>query len=134
MTHPQWAEKLTEHIAWLGNQQDVKSAVIKLQPEQLGPLEINISVTKDEATVNISSHSGLVRDMIDQAIPRLRDMMMDQGVNLVQVNINAESNQRQFGQQGQNGQEVSAEYEEDQQVDITPLTKKPPKGLIDYFA
>ncbi|TIE03627.1 flagellar hook-length control protein FliK, partial [Legionella pneumophila] len=46
VNHSQWSEQLSEHIVWLGHQ-DVKSALIKIHPEELGPLEINVKVVKD---------------------------------------------------------------------------------------
>ncbi len=44
-------------------------------------MEISVKMVKDSAVVTINSHSAQVRDSVDQAIPRLRDMMAEQGVN-----------------------------------------------------
>ncbi|WBV67690.1 flagellar hook-length control protein FliK [Legionella pneumophila] len=53
----------------------------------MGPLEINVKVVKDNASVNISTHSVYVKEIVDQAIPRLREMMAQQGINLSEVHM-----------------------------------------------
>ncbi|MDF1929239.1 flagellar hook-length control protein FliK [Legionella pneumophila] len=97
VNHSQWSEQLSEHIVWLGHQ-DVKSALIKIHPEELGPLEINVKVVKDNASVNISTHSVYVKEIVDQAIPRLREMMAQQGINLSEVHIGTDTSSRQGSQ------------------------------------
>ncbi|KTD51074.1 flagellar hook-length control protein FliK [Legionella quateirensis] len=133
LSNAQWADKFSEHIIWLGHH-GVKSAVIKLNPEDLGPLEISVKVVKDSASVNITSHSNHVRDIVDQALPRLRELMADQGLDLAEVTIGMDGNSRQ-SEQNPNGfvKEETRQEIEDGAL-ITPLKKQSSKGLIDYFA
>ncbi|RUR05253.1 flagellar hook-length control protein FliK [Legionella sp. km772] len=137
VNHPQWGDQFADHIAWLGNN-DIKSAVIKIHPEDLGPIEINVKVVKDAASVNIISHSAQVRDVMDQAIPKLRDMMSAQGLNLAEVQISADQRsgnafaQNNNSQQQQNEAGIYSEGEDE--VQLVSTVKKPPKGLVDYFA
>ena len=133
LSNAQWADKFSEHIIWLGHH-GVKSAVIKLNPEDLGPLEISVKVVKDSASVNITSHSNHVRDIVDQALPRLRELMADQGLDLAEVSVGMDGSSRQ-SEQNSNGfvkEEMRQEIEEG--ALITPLKKQSSKGLIDYFA
>jgi flagellar hook-length control protein FliK len=123
---------------WLG-QNDIKSAVIKISPEELGPIEINVKVVKDNASVNIISHSAQVRDLVDQAIPRLRDMMAEQGLNLSDVQVNAEQRSNQFAQSGnsnndQQHEATSSASDADDEIQLISSVKKGPKRLVDYFA
>lgn len=128
----QWADKFSEQIVWLGHQ-GIKSAVIKIHPEDLGPLEISVKVVKDAASVNIISHNGHVRDIVDQALPRLREMMADQGLNLSEVHVGSGENSQGFTQQHNRRQDELLQNTEEN-IQLSPLTKKPPKGLIDFFA
>ncbi|MBL7478919.1 flagellar hook-length control protein FliK [Legionella bononiensis] len=133
LSNAQWADKFSEHIIWLGHH-GVKSAVIKLNPEDLGPLEISVKVVKDSASVNITSHSNHVRDIVDQALPRLRELMADQGLDLAEVTVGMDGNSHQ-SEQNPNGfvkEETRQEIEEG--ALITPLKKQSSKGIIDYFA
>lgn len=132
ISNSQWADKFSEHIIWLGHQ-GIKSALIKIHPEDLGPLEISIKVVKDSASVNINSHSSHVREILDQALPRLREMMTEQGLNLTDVHIGSDANSRDSSQNGQSFEEGTFMSSEDD-VQITPLIKRAHKGLIDYFA
>lgn len=132
ISNSQWADKFSEHIIWLGHQ-GIKSALIKIHPEDLGPLEISIKVVKDSASVNINSHSSHVREILDQALPRLREMMTEQGLNLTDVHIGSDANSRDSSQNGQSFEERTFMSSEDD-VQITPLIKRAHKGLIDYFA
>ncbi|HAT8180612.1 TPA: flagellar hook-length control protein FliK [Legionella pneumophila] len=132
VNHSQWSNQLSEHIVWLGHQ-EVKSALIKIHPEELGPLEINVKVVKENASVNISTHSVYVREIVDQAIPKLREMMAQQGINLSEVHIGTDTNSRQYSQQNNNVEMDLVQSAEDKDK-ITSLTKHLPKGLVDYFA
>lgn len=136
VTHPQWGDKFADHIAWMGNN-DVKSAVIKIHPEELGPIEISVKVEKNSASVNIISHSAQVRDVMDQAIPKLRDMMSTEGLNLAEINISADQRSgNAFAQQNNSQQQNdgTAFTDGDEEVQMVSTVKKPPKGLVDYFA
>ncbi|HAT1595198.1 TPA: flagellar hook-length control protein FliK [Legionella pneumophila] len=132
VNHSQWSNQLSEHIVWLGHQ-EVKSALIKIHPEELGPLEINVNVVKDNASVNISTHSVYVKEIVDQALPRLREMMAQQGINLSEVHIGTDTNSRQYSQQNHNVDTDLVQSAEDNNK-IISLTRHLPKGLVDYFA
>ncbi|APF03325.1 TPA: flagellar hook-length control protein FliK [Legionella pneumophila] len=132
VNHSQWSNQLSEHIVWLGHQ-EIKSALIKIHPEELGPLEINVNVVKDNASVNISTHSVYVKEIVDQALPRLREMMAQQGINLSEVHIGTDTNPRQYSQQNHNVDIDLVQSTEDNNK-IISLTRHLPKGLVDYFA
>ncbi|WP_454780807.1 flagellar hook-length control protein FliK [Legionella sp. WA2022007384] len=129
--NPEWSNQFSERITWLG-QQEVTGAIIKINPEDLGPLEINIKVINDTASVNITAHNHHVRDIIDQALPKLQAMMAEQGLNLSEVQIDSDSSSGQFSQQNDGTTEQLTHEDE---VGVTPLkNKRVIKGLIDYFA
>ncbi|MDX1836916.1 flagellar hook-length control protein FliK [Legionella taurinensis] len=131
---PEWGSQFSQQITWLG-QQKIDRAVIRLNPQELGPLEVNIKFHKDEASLTITAHTLHVRDMIEQAIPRLRDMMSEQGINLSQFSIESNASQHQAGRQPGHAQHpgnpVSPVVEEGSQE--TSVIKNS-RGLIDYFA
>jgi flagellar hook-length control protein FliK len=132
LANSQWANKFSEHIIWLGHQ-GIKSALIKIHPEDLGPLEISIKVVKDSASININSHSSHVRDLVDQALPKLREMMSEQGLNLSDVHIGSDTNARQFSHHSAPAEEAMMMGSDDE-VQLTPLAKRTQEGIIDYFA
>ncbi|BCA95440.1 flagellar hook-length control protein FliK [Legionella antarctica] len=128
----QWANKFSEHILWLGHQ-GIKSALIKIHPEDLGPLEISIKVVKDSASVSINTHNNYVRDIVDQALPKLREMMSEQGLNLSDVHVGSDANSRQFSNNNAPAEEGLI-ISPDDETQLTTLNKRGQQGLIDDFA
>lgn len=82
----QWSQALGERVQWLADQ-NFTQAQIKLNPAQLGPIEIRVQVNGDQATVQFTAHNHLTRDALEQAMPRLRDMLGANGFNTVDVNV-----------------------------------------------
>jgi flagellar hook-length control protein FliK len=66
-----------------------------------------VSLRHDQTSVTFFSHEAAVRDAIESALPRLREMLNDQGINLNQVQMSDQSLSRQqagAGDQPANGQ------------------------------
>ena len=92
--NPQWSQKMTEQVSFMlkgGFQQ----AEIKLNPAHLGPMEIKLTMNDDKATVSFVAQHAPVREALDSAIPRLREMLEQQGINLADVDVSTKSQQQQ---------------------------------------
>jgi flagellar hook-length control protein FliK len=63
------------------------SASLKLSPEHLGPLEIQISVQDDRATVWFGAAHAETRTALEQALPRLRELLQSQGLSLTDAGV-----------------------------------------------
>lgn len=85
-----WDQALGERIQWLASQ-NVQSARITLNPANLGPMEVRIQVQNDQASVQFASAHGVVREALEAALPRLRDMFEASGVELVDVDVAGQS-------------------------------------------
>ena len=69
------------------NQNGVQTARLQLYPEQLGPLEVRIQVEDDVAQVWFSAQHGQTREALEQALPRLRELFADQGLQLIRSDV-----------------------------------------------
>ncbi len=87
---PAWAGEFGQKVVWMATQ-DKQSAQITLNPPQMGPIEISLSVKNDQATAVFVSTNAEVREVIEAAVPRLREMLAGVGVELGQTNVSAES-------------------------------------------
>lgn len=130
---PQWSQAVGEKVLWLAAQ-NVSAAEIHLNPENLGPMQVKVSVNQDQTTVNFTSHHPVVREVLDQNMGRLRDMFSEQGLNLVNVDVSDKSFSRQQGdskdQKGQaNTNDVNVE--EEAPVAMTAIVQK---RLVDHYA
>lgn len=91
--HAQWANGLAERTAWAVGQA-IHTAEIQLDPPELGPLQVRIHVNQDQASVSFVSANPLVRDAVEQTMGRLRELLQEQGLNLVDSGV-ADQHSRQ---------------------------------------
>ncbi len=75
-----------ERMIWMVRN-DVQEARIQLNPRELGPLEIKLTLKGDQASVTLAAHHALTRDAITADVPRLRAMLAEQGFTSVDVNV-----------------------------------------------
>ena len=94
---PKWGDEFAQKIVWLAGQQQ-QVAEIRLNPAHLGPIEIMLSITNDQgahATAQFVSSHLAVREAIEAAMPKLREMMADNGITLGNVTVDSNSSQQQ---------------------------------------
>lgn len=99
-----WDRALSERVQWLAGQ-GVQRAQITLNPAHLGPMEVRIQVQNDQATVHFTSAHAVVRDALEAALPRLREMLGASGVELVNVDV---SSGQSFAEQRRTAEQESA--------------------------
>lgn len=92
-----WAEALGQKALFMVEQQ-VKSAEMHLNPPNLGPLEVKLVMDGDKASLNFVTSQAAVRDALQQSLPRLQQVMADNGMASLNVNVQLGQSQ-QFAQQ-----------------------------------
>ncbi len=136
---PDWDQALGERIQWLASQK-VQGAQVKLNPANLGPMEVRIQMQNDQASIQFTSHHAVVREALEAALPRLRDMFEASGVQLVNVDV---SSGQSFAQQQQAAQDsfgqswshnIDASEPELKIHTQTPLATFVAQGRLDLFA
>ena len=93
-----WSDAVADKVLWFSANK-ISSAEIHLNPPDLGPLQVRVSMQHDQASVVFTSQHAAVRDALDQALPRLREMMGNQGMHLLDVSVGGQSAQQQQQQQ-----------------------------------
>jgi len=93
---PAWDQALGQKIVWMA-QGGEQTATLTMNPPDLGPMQVVLSVSNNQATVDFMSAQPEVRQALESALPRLREMMGESGVQLGQANVSAGSQQQQFG-------------------------------------
>jgi flagellar hook-length control protein FliK len=78
---PAWGEEFSQKITWMATQHN-QSAELHLNPPQLGPLDVSLKMNGDQATATFTSPHAAVREAIEQALPKLREMLADSGIML----------------------------------------------------
>ena len=129
-----WSEGFNQQILWLG-QQKIKMAVLRLNPQDLGPVEVNIKMVKEGTSIHMTTHSTQVHDIIEQSLPRLRELFQHQGLQLDQVNV--EQKETRSGEQRTTWSKETHEkdnHSKDSDGDLVEARAYVSQGLIDYFA
>ncbi|MFQ5643760.1 MAG: flagellar hook-length control protein FliK [Thiogranum sp.] len=85
-----WDQALGERIQWMAGQK-LQGAQIKLNPAHLGPMEVRIQVQNEQASIQFVSAHGVVREALEAALPRLREIFDASGVELVDVDVSGQS-------------------------------------------
>jgi flagellar hook-length control protein FliK len=81
---PAFGPELGQQVAWLSSQagQGLKQASIRLHPEELGQLDIKVSVKHDRVDVVFSAqHPGAVT-AVQQTLPQLSHLLAQHGLSL----------------------------------------------------
>ncbi len=87
---PGWGDELGDRVA-VHLAQGGRSAELRVNPADLGPVEMRVSIDRDRATVSFVSHDAAVREAIQEAMPRLRDAFSAQGLQLVEARVGADA-------------------------------------------
>ena len=77
----EWGGAVGEKMVWMANQSH-QVAELHLNPPNLGPLEVRLTINNDQASALFVSHHSAVREAIETALPRLREMLADNGIML----------------------------------------------------
>lgn len=129
-----WDSEFAQKVVLLANRHEGR-AELTLTPPQLGKVEITISVNGDQSSATFVSASPAAREALEQALPRLREMMAEAGISLGQASVSAESAQR--GQDeaptaGRDGRGSGAEAPKAAETAAQWVRRS--NGLIDTFA
>ena len=97
---PRFADGLGQHVVVL-TQAGIQQAQMSLNPPELGPIDVRITLQQDSASVQIAAASAVARDAIQDALPKLRDLLDQSGVRLNDAGVFAQLPQREQSAGGQ---------------------------------
>ncbi len=134
---PKWSQGMGKQILWMVNQ-NISSAEIRLNPAHLGPIEVLINMSEDQVNVSLSSRHAIVREAMEQALPKLREMLGDNGFNLADTDISQHSFAQQREQNTENtntgltgdssDQSITSEINEQAIKQLSAST-----AMVDYY-
>lgn len=104
----------------------IQSATLQVKPADLGPIQISVVSENDKLTVNILASNVMTRDLLDTALPRLREQLSQGQFNQVDVNVSEQGKgQQQNSAYDQNASHYQAEQEVAQQDEQVPMSEGP---------
>lgn len=139
---PAWDQALGQKVVWMvaGEQQ---SASLTLNPPDLGPLQVVLNVSNSQASATFTAAQPEVRQALEAALPKLRDMLSEAGIQLGQASVNSGSPNQQGAFEQQAGsaphgpghgdhRNAAAEAESTRVSRVRPATVG--QGMVDTFA
>ncbi|CAK2664572.1 flagellar hook-length control protein FliK [Vibrio crassostreae] len=88
-------EQVAEKVQMMMSK-NLKNLDIRLDPPELGQMKIRMTMNNDVANVHFTVSNQQARDVIEQTLPRLREMLAQQGMQLADSSV-----QQQNSGQGQ---------------------------------
>jgi|GEM_PF-586392 len=129
------SQKLQERINIMLSK-NIQRADIRLDPPELGQLNVRINMNAEQATVQFQVQSAQARDAVEQALPRLREMLEQQGVALADTDVQ-EQQQQMAGdaeQQQGGGSRSEASVEQPGEHEILLNEGRPlAAGGVDFY-
>ena len=138
-----WANEFSQKISWMSTGQQ-QTAELHLNPPDLGPLNVVLKISDNQATVAFTSPHSAVREAVENAMPKLREILADNGITLGNTTVSdqpqRDGNTAAFT--GQQSQHRSGHWADQgsAQTDISarPISQSKPvqrhNGMVDTFA
>lgn len=126
---------LGQQMVWLAEQK-VGRAEIRLDPEELGPLEVSLELDGDEIRAEFGSRSAEVRSLLESQVPRLREMLAEHGFSLADAQIGQErhAQQQSFTDSGGAGGLSDAGVDANEASPPATTAVRVRQGLVDDYA
>ncbi|ASK54801.1 flagellar hook-length control protein FliK [Vibrio tarriae] len=135
------ADQLAERVQMMMSK-NLKNIDIRLDPPEMGRMHIRMNMQGDGATVHFTVANQHAREALEQTMPRLREMLAQQGVQLGDTSVQQQSagqQQRYTGQEqsgfGQSARNEMLNSEENLDTDIKlDLNVATKRDGISYYA
>ncbi len=85
-----WDAEVGQKVVWMVNRMESR-AELSLTPPQLGKVDVSITVSGEQTSATFVAASPAAREALEQALPRLREILAEAGISLGQASVNAES-------------------------------------------
>ncbi|MCL1861195.1 MAG: flagellar hook-length control protein FliK [Proteobacteria bacterium] len=134
-----WAEEVGNRVMWMLGRAESRAELI-LTPPLLGKVEVSIHLNGDQGTAQFLASSQSAREALEQAMPRLRELLAQAGISLGEANVNTSAEGR--AQDGENTHRADMRtldaHDGGSDGDATAITvtswSRLDNGLVDTFA
>ncbi|MCH8501047.1 MAG: flagellar hook-length control protein FliK [Aliidiomarina sp.] len=104
---PAWQAQLSQQVSEQAQQivnmrvQNDQTVRLRLHPAELGPLMISMKIEDQSAQLQFVSGHNQVRQAVEQALPQLREILAEQGIELSQSSVRDHGANDQHQEQSQ---------------------------------
>jgi flagellar hook-length control protein FliK len=134
---PGFADDFGNRVVWMAGQGQ-HAAEFRIDPPHLGPVEVRLALSNDQASLVLLSPHASVREALQSTLPRLQELLGAAGINLGSVHVGTQGS----GQRGQNGDPALLRSERSNAAGIEPHHALSPAtgwwvratGVVDTYA
>ncbi len=136
LANPAWGDDFSQKISWLVTQNS-QVAELHLNPPNLGPLDVVLKISDNQATALFASPHAAVRDAVENALPKLRELLADNGIMLSNATVGDQSPRDQgaeefAGRKDGSSSGSAADNAAETTLSVTPVRRH--NGMVDTFA
>lgn len=129
---PRWSEELGSRLVLMTTRGHHEGS-LTLSPEDLGPLEVRISMQQNTAHVWFGAQHADTRAALAEALPRLREMFAEAGLSLGHAGVSQEAPGQRAGESSFPLPGGEAEPAADE-AEPPLLQRRASPGLVDLYA
>ena len=135
VSEPGFADALSRQVVWMVDK-DAQVAELRINPPDLGPVEVRLTLSGDEAQAQFVSAHAEVREAIENALGRLRETLAQAGIQLGEASVSSESftNQAQRESTAARHQYGDERQQHNAAAQRTDTRTSAGRGLVDVFA
>ncbi|CDG52460.1 MULTISPECIES: flagellar hook-length control protein FliK [Halomonadaceae] len=141
VTSPAWSQQLSQQLVQISQRGGEQHIQMQLNPAELGPLSISLKFGEQGAQAHFLSAHAQVRQVLEQAIPQLREALAEQGISLGETSVGeqrdpnaqafAQSGGKKGSEVGSDNGEIGSETHDNQSAGSSPLIMD---GRVDLYA
>lgn len=141
VTSPVWSQQLSQQLVQISQRGGEQHVQMQLNPAELGPLSISLKFGEQGAQAHFLSAHAQVRQVLEQAIPQLREALAEQGISLGETSVGeqrdpndqafAQSSGKQGTRAGGDNGEIGSDDAPPQNAGSSSLTLD---GRVDLYA
>jgi len=125
------AEPLSERIFAMVRG-EIQHAVIRLDPPELGAMEIKLQVQQEQTQIQIVVQSSQVREALEQHSARLREALAEQGLEMANLDVtDQQTSANEQGESKSNNSEEGVDIEDEEFENTAASEIK--VGLVDQY-
>lgn len=90
----QWGTEFTQRISMMISNGQQQVAEMRLNPARLGSIGVRIQIEDDKANISFLTSHQSVKEAIEVSLPRLKDQLEQQGLDLGDVDVSARDSEQ----------------------------------------
>ncbi|PPT94970.1 flagellar hook-length control protein FliK [Xanthomonas arboricola] len=119
-------------MSWLAEQK-IGHAHIKVTPNEMGPVEVRLHLDGDKVNASFTAANADTRQALEQSLPRLRDMLGQNGFQLGQADVGQQPQNPSGNRNGGNANGTGLSLDDVPPVGIPSVVLRQ-RGLLDAYA